>query len=113
MAIEVTERPVDQARVVSTFRTKIAPAGITDYIFLVNLDLIEDAAIRQAEQYFAQGHEVNFVDIRGWILNCLVTIGQRGRDAFNAHLQEALSAASTPQQIKAAWNSAIAAITSP
>jgi len=112
MAVEVTERAVDEARVVSTFRTKIAPAGIADYIFLVNLELIEDAAIRQADHYFAQGHEMNFVDIRGWILNSLVTIGQSGRASFNERLQEALSAGATPQQVKAAWNSAIGAITS-
>lgn len=34
MAIEVTERPIDKARVISTFNTKIVEAGIEDYWFV-------------------------------------------------------------------------------
>ena len=112
MAVEVTERPVDEARVVSTFRTKIAPAGIADYVFMVNLRSIPEDALRQAEKYFAQGNEVSFVDIRIWAYNTLVTVGQSGRLIFNKHLQESLSRPDIPSQIKVAWNSAIADITS-
>lgn len=112
LAIEVTERPVGEARVVSTFRTKIAPAEITDYVFMVNLRSISEDAVRQAERYFAQGNEVNFVDIRIWVYNTLVTVGQSGRIIFNRRLQESLSRSDMPNQIKVAWNAAIADITS-
>ena len=82
MSVEVTERPVDRARVVSTFRTKIAPGGIEDYLFLVHLRQVADEAQKQAHNYFAQGHDVNFVDIKEWIINSLVTIGKKGRELF-------------------------------
>ena len=111
IGIEVTERPVTEARVVSTFRTKIAPTGIEDYVFLVKLHLIGPDAIQQAEQYFALGHEVNFVDIREWVLNSLVTVGKSGRATFNKRLQDAMSEQGVPSQVRASWNSAIAAIT--
>lgn len=112
MGIEITERPVDDARVAGTFRTKIAPTGIEDYVFMVNLGSIGNEAIRQAEQYFSQGHEVNFVDIRQWVINSLVTVGKAGRELFNRNLQSALSGTEVSRQIKVAWNSAITAITS-
>lgn len=112
MGMEITERPVDEARVISTFRTKIAPGGIADYVFMVNLHSIPDAAMRQADQYFAQGHDVNFVDIRSWAYNSLVTVGQLGRSVFNQHLQAALTRGEVPNQIKVAWNTAITEITS-
>lgn len=38
-AAEVTERPLERARVVATFNTKIAPHGIEDYLFLCGLKL--------------------------------------------------------------------------
>jgi len=112
IAIEVTERSVDKARVLATFRAKIVPQGIEDYVFLVNMNLIEEEAVRQAEQYFAQGHEVNFVDIRAWLENTLVTVGSPGRASFNAHVQQLLSEDETPKQLKAAWNAAVETITS-
>jgi len=34
LAIEVTERPIEKARVVSTFNTKIVRGGIEDYLFI-------------------------------------------------------------------------------
>jgi len=92
---------------VDTFATKIAPAGLADYVFLVNIRLIPAEAKEQAERYFAQGHEVNFVDIRGWISDSLATVGVKGRSLFNAHLQGLLEGEGIPQQLKAAWNGAI------
>jgi hypothetical protein len=112
MAVEVTERPVDKARVVATFRTKIAPQGINDYLFLVNLHLIEDEAKEQAQQYFAQGHEVNFVDLRTWIQTSLAIIGGKGRSFFNEHLQKLLADDQVSRQLKVGWNAAIEKITS-
>ena len=107
LSIEVTERAVDRSRVVATFNTKIAPAGIEDYLFFVRSPDIEPAAQQQARQYFAQGHEVNFVEIKVWILTLLATTGIRGRDGFNQALVELLESPNIPSTMKAAWNDQI------
>lgn len=104
LSVEVTERPVDPSRVQSTFRTKIAPMGIVDYLFLVNIDKVSASAISEAEKYFAQGHEVNFVDILRWILANLATMGSKGRTIFNKHLVKLMDAPTVPSVLKTAWN---------
>lgn len=109
MAAEVTERVVDKDRVISTFNTKIAPASIADYLFFVNHEP-DDRVRQQCERYFAQGHEVNFVQIATWLSMMLTTIGKAGRDAFNAHLLELLEEPSTPQSVRAAWNDCVASL---
>ena len=82
MAAEVTERVVGRDRVVSTFNTKIAPSSIEDYLFFVSQEP-DDRVRQQCHQYFAQGHEVSFVQMAGWLNMMLVTIGKRGRETFN------------------------------
>ncbi len=106
----MTERPVDRSRVVSTFNTKIAPAGIEDYLFFVRPSAPIDEAKQQARQYFSQGHEVNFVEIRNWILMTLATTGKRGRTIFNRVLTELLSSPDIPKALKVTWNEQIARI---
>jgi len=111
LALEVTERPLDRARVAVTFNTKVTPHGIEDYLFLVRTDPIEDDVRHLGWQYFAQGHEINFVQIKPWILMILATMGRRGRDLFNQHLLRLLDEESVPRVIKVAWNRAITALT--
>jgi hypothetical protein len=111
LAIEVTERPVERSRVMSTFQTKIAPQGIEDYLFLVRGETSEDV-MRQARQYFSQGHEVNFLEIKSWILMVLATIGKAGRAIFNEAVLAKLNDEEIPAQLKVAWNSQIDQITS-
>ncbi len=55
MAAEVTERLVDRNRLVSTFKSKIAPAGIEDYLFFTKRAAPDPDAQRLAEQYFCNG----------------------------------------------------------
>jgi hypothetical protein len=112
MAVEVTERPVDRARVAATFNTKIAPAGIEDYLFFVRSSGVAPEARQQARQYFAQGHEVNFLEIKDWILMSLATMGRRGRASFNRALVGLLEAPDVPRTMKVAWNEQIAGLTS-
>lgn len=107
MAVEITERAVERSRVVATFNTKIAPAGIGDYLFFVRSPDIDPAARQQARQYFAQGHEVNFVEIKAWILTILATIGSPGRGGFNRALVELLESPDIPSAMKVAWNDQI------
>jgi hypothetical protein len=102
--IEITERPVDVSRVIATFTDKIAPLHIPDYVFAVNLKQIEDQAKQQAEKYFTQGYDVNFVDIEGWLINCLVLVGSKGRHLFQEMVIPHLSDEQVPQALKVAWN---------
>jgi hypothetical protein len=110
-AAEVTERPLERARVVATFNTKIAPYGIEDYLFFVRPETLAEDARQQARQYFAQGHEVNFVEIKNWVLMALATMGKRGRALFNGHLLQLIDDAAIPRAIKVAWNDYISALT--
>lgn len=110
VAVEVTERQVDEARVVATFNTKIAPAGIQDYLFLVGATEPTEEAKSRARVYFAQGHEINFVQVCDWLLMLLATLGKTGRDLFNTNLMELLDAPDTPQTVRAAWNECTASL---
>jgi len=110
LAAEITERPVERDRVIATFQTKIAPQGIEDYLFFIREGVAEDV-MRQARQYFAQGHEINFLNLRNWLVTILATIGTSGRAAFNHVLVEKLEAADTPATLKVVWNELIARIT--
>jgi len=111
LAVEVTERPVDRDRVVATFHSKIAPQGIGDYLFLIR-EGISDEVARQTRQYFAQGNEINFLEMRVWLRSVLATTGKHGRDIFNNLLVQKLQAAEMPAALKVAWNEQIARITS-
>jgi hypothetical protein len=108
LAAEITEREVSKSRVVAIFNRKISPAAIRDYIFFAPYS---EEALAQANQYFAQGSEVNFVDIHNWMSMSLVTMGQTGRDAFNAQMTLMLAAEDVPRSVKVAWNELVASIT--
>ncbi len=110
LAIEVTERSVDQSRVVSTFNTKIAPNGIEDYLFFVGRAGAKPDAKRQAQHYFAQGHEVNFVNIKEWILVSLATVGRHGRETFNREILAMMEEHNVPKALRVAWNEPISAL---
>jgi SacI-like restriction endonuclease len=110
LAAEVTERPIERNRVVATFQTKIAPNAIEDYLFFIKDGVGEDV-MRQARQYFAQGHEINFLDMKHWLLTILATISKAGRDRFNLKLIEKLQEPDVPAALKVAWNEQIEKIT--
>lgn len=104
MAAEVTERPLDKSRVVTTFNTKISPAGIEDYLFFVRGRAPAIEAMHEANRYFAQGHEINFLEIKNWIIVLLATMGRVGRTTFNRVLIELLESAGIPKALKVKWN---------
>lgn len=109
--VEVTERPIGRSRVEATFRTKIAPAGIEEYLFLADATKAEFEAREQAKKYFAQGHEVLFVDLKGWIISSLVTVGAKGRVLFNRILTALLEDQDVPKAVKVAWNNQVQELT--
>lgn len=112
LALEVTERPVEASRVQATYKSKISPLAIRDYLFVVELKKVADDAIEQARKYFAQGHDVNFVNLRDWLFNVLATIGRKGRTAFTGELVGLISARDVPAALKLEWNKAVYKLTS-
>lgn len=104
LAAEVTERQVDKNRVVATFNTKIALTGIEDYLFFVKSDKLAEDVRQQAQRYFSQGHDVNFLEIRAWIRMVLATMGSKGRLAYGRFLLAHMEADSTPRTLKVRWN---------
>lgn len=104
LAIEVTERPIEKARVVSTFNTKIVQAGIEDYLFVYSTSLPTDEARQAARKYFSQGHEINFLQIQDWIVNNLGTIGAKCRGIFTHEVLGLFDSRNVPSSVKVAWN---------
>lgn len=104
---EVTERPIQQERVVGTFQNKMMPNGLKDYRFIAPAATVSPEAKAQAERYLAQGHEIEFADIVGWLGAVLLVLGPRGRRLFMARLTELLTGG--PPRIRVAWNRSLAA----
>jgi hypothetical protein len=111
LSAEITERSVERARVAATFNTKIAPSGIEDYLFFLKNDGENPEALKQARLYFSQGHEVNFVTIKNWIVMTLVTLGVSGRELYCKLLAQQLESEEIPKPMKVAWNEQIDKIT--
>ena len=109
-SVEVTERQIDRARVVATFQEKIARGGLDDYLFIFGNVEPANEAREVARQYFAQGHEINFVPIRDWILTVMTTIGPRCRRIFTERFRALLGARTVPGTLKAAWNNLLGRI---
>jgi hypothetical protein len=104
LVAEITERIVDRERVIATFETKIAPKSIEDYLFLVLEKSQDPAVLEQAKKYFAQGHEVNFLEIKSWIVSMLSILGFHGRFIFLNSLANYLDNVDIPKALKVAWN---------
>jgi hypothetical protein len=103
-SVEVTEREIGRARVVATFTTKISPAGIDDYIFFYTATPPTDDAKEAARQYFAQGHDINLVNLKDWIVTVLSTIGPRCRRTFTQLFMDLLRTKEVPAALRVAWN---------
>lgn len=109
LAVEVTEREIDRARVVATFASKISPAGIADYLFVHADAAPAEGARAAARVYFGQGHEMGFVRLPDWVVNTLASLGGAGRQRFVAEMLALLEEPGTPAAVKVAWNDAISA----
>ncbi len=110
LAIEVTERPIEKARIVSTFNTKIVRAGIADYLFVYANAQPADEARAAARTYFSQGHEINFLQVQDWIVNNLGTIGAKCRGVFTQEVLDLFNTQQVPAKIKVAWNDIVKAV---
>ncbi len=105
LAIEVTERAVDETRVEATFQNKLSPLQLRDYLFAFTAVEPQPQAERLAHALFAQGHEVAFVRVTDWLYHNLATGGTQARERFLAHLADLLE--NTPAVIKSLWNEEI------
>jgi SacI restriction endonuclease len=103
LGVEVTERPVQRARVTTTFDEKISSTGLSDYLFLVTATPDADA-VSAAISYTAVGHEMNFVQLADWLVNNLATIGPKCRSLFQSKMIDLLSTQNVPVDVKLAWN---------
>jgi len=110
LAAEVTERLVDRSRLVATFNTKISPGAIEDYLFLVTDVPDAPELADQVRRYFAQGHDVNFLEITKWIVMLLATLGRKGREVFVRVLSDLIDEDGVPRYLKIAWNNCVAGI---
>jgi len=107
LAIEVTERPIERSRVISTFNTKIVQEGIEDYLFIYSASLPTNEARAAAQTYFSQGHEINFLQIKEWVVHNLAMIGSKHRVFFSNEMLSLLGGRDIPASVKIAWNNAV------
>jgi len=84
--------------------TKISLHGIDDYLFFFTAKPPTEDARRSARQYFAQGHEINFIAVKDWIITNLTTIGPRCRAMFTEALTELIGGRNVPAALKVGWN---------
>jgi len=112
IAVEVTEREIDKARVRSTFMSKIAPNALSDYLFIHSATAPSIEAKAAAMAYFAQGHDINFISIGDWITSLLTIIGMAGRQDFTVQVIALLSQPDVPTKLRVAWNAVIPKVVS-
>jgi hypothetical protein len=60
-----------------------------------------------AKKYFAQGHEISFLQIHSWVYNNLATMGSKCRETFLHELTTQLSGRDVPSKLKVSWNQII------
>ena len=106
-AAEITERKVDLSRVIATFNTKIAPAGYEDYLFFIKDSEVNSEILAHTQHFFSQGHEINFLEIKNWIIMILATIGKDGRDYFNKSLLDLMDTPDISKSLRVGWNEQI------
>jgi hypothetical protein len=104
LAVEVTERPIDRARVLSTFQTKVLRHSISDYLFFFSATAPAPEAKALARQYFGQGHDISFLPVADWLVHSLGTIGPRCRSQFITNFLALLRERDVPAALKLAWN---------
>src|ERR1039458_6717072 len=103
LGVEVTERPIDQARVTLTFNQKISPNAVADYLFITT-SKPEKGAFDAARSYTAVGHEMNFVPLADWLIHNLATVGPACRALFQTKIIDLLVAPGTSAALLVAWN---------
>jgi hypothetical protein len=113
LAAEVTERPIDRARVLSTFSTKILRHGIADYLFFYVSEKPTEDARALARQYLGQGHDISFLQVKDWLISSLGTVGPSGRARFTVQFLAQLRAPDVPAILRLGWNEHVRRLLNP
>jgi hypothetical protein len=107
LAIEVTERAIDQWRVVSTYNSKIALEGINAYLFVYTNVKPDESARQVAKTLFSQGYDVKFVNLVDMAINAFLMTTADVRESFSFNMLELLDAKEVPGTLKISWNEAV------
>ena len=108
LGVEVTERQIDENRVISTFNTKIVKNAVEDYLFIYTTSEPDINARRAAEKYYSQGYNLNFVNLSTWTKMHLSILGIAGRQYFLMTLIDILeNDKQINSKIKVHWNQVI------
>ena len=107
LAIEITERPLDQRRIVSTFNAKIIHNDVKEYLFIYTNTEPDESAKQTARNLFSQGYEINFVNVVEMIIHNFLVLPAITRDIFTNKMMVLLESRDVPATIKVKWNDSV------
>jgi len=110
LAIEITERLLDQRRIISTFNTKIIHNDVKEYLFIFTNTEPDDGARQTARNLFSQGYDINFVNVVEMIINNFLVLPVAARDIFTNKMIALLESREVPATIKVIWNESVKAV---
>lgn len=110
LAIEITERPLDQRRIVSTFNTKIILNDVKEYLFIYTNTEPDETARQAAKNLFSQGYEINFANVVELIINNFLALPADARAIFTNKMLVLLDAKEVAAAIKVKWNDSVKAV---
>lgn len=110
LAIEITERPLDQRRITSTFNTKIILSDVKEYLFIYTNTEPAASARQAARNLFSQGYEINFANVVDLIINNFLALPANTRAIFNSKMLMLLESREVSAAIKVKWNESIKAV---
>jgi hypothetical protein len=100
LAVEITERPLDDRRIVSTFNTKIILNDVREHLFVFTGVGPDDTARSAAHGLFAQGYEINFANVVELIGNNFLAMPANAREIFAGKMLALLWPRDIPAGIK-------------
>ncbi len=83
-----------------------AALGCLRFLHYHFIALRESARIA-ARKYFAQGHDISFLQIKDWLIHLFGAFGIRGRKLFVNNFLQLLNEPGVPASLKVAWNDRI------
>jgi hypothetical protein len=104
LAVEITERPIDANRIISTINTKVMKNELKTYLFIYTTKKPDEKAQKTANSYFSTGIEINFANIMDLIINFFIIFDNNVRKVFSEKLFLLIDSNDTPVNIKKAWN---------
>jgi hypothetical protein len=110
LAVEITERPLDDRRIVSTFNTKIILNDVREYLFVFTGAGPDSAARSAAHDLFAQGYEINFANVVELIVNNFLAMPADARETFAGKMLALLVSRGVPTGVKVKWNECVKSV---